>query len=163
MDDIRLLEIATNRMCIEKDKQRPDIPAGIPGHEATEAGAAGVVPNFEPALDAAAEADAQQVWVAGGHHGGIRDGVVVRRRQLLGAVAAVPIEMIVVVIVHTGQARALRHRVPLTQKHGAQRLAEEPLTFFPDAQCCPPSPAMPRAALARARLTDAAAAATRGR
>jgi len=65
----------------------------------------------------------------------------------------------VAVIMSTGQAGDLRSRVPLTQKHGTQRLTEEPLTFFPDAQCCPPSPAMPGVQINR-RAADGARTAT---
>ncbi len=76
----------------------------------------------------------------------------------------------IVVVINTGQTRAVRRRVPLTQKHGAQRPAEEPLTFFPDAQCCPPSAAVARAATtgavaggsARAVMTTRTVAAARG-
>ena len=45
------------------------------------------------------------------------------------------------VVVNTRQDGAITGRVPLTLEHGFHGLAEEPLTFFPDLECCPPSAA----------------------
>src|SRR5690348_310301 len=68
--DIRLLQIASDGVCIEKDKQRLGFPAGIFRHEGAEAGATCVVPDFQPAEDAVTATDTKTPTT---HSGFIRD------------------------------------------------------------------------------------------
>jgi hypothetical protein len=49
--------------------------------------------------------------------------------------------VVVVVMINTRQAGDPLGRFSLTKKRGPQSLAEEPLTFSPDPECCPPSAA----------------------
>lgn len=49
--------------------------------------------------------------------------------------------VVVVGLINTRQAGNPLSRFFLTKKRGPQSFAEEPLTFSPDPECCPPSAA----------------------
>jgi hypothetical protein len=49
--------------------------------------------------------------------------------------------VVVVGLINTRQAGNPLGRFFLTKKRGPQSFAKEPLTFFPDPECCPPSSA----------------------
>lgn len=108
-------------MRIEKDEQRLGAPAGILRDKPAEAGTAGVVPDFQPGPEATMHASTEAPMAP--HHGFIRDGKVVRRSQLpIGRHArrqsVIPVVdgpvIVAAIVIDTGQAGALRRRVPLT-------------------------------------------------
>lgn len=145
-ENIRLLQISTHDMTIKEYEQRLAlflVDSNILSNEASEARAANVVPNLKVGLNKTAD-DGGTTESASCHLS--VDAEIIRRRELTVVAVVrcvVAVVAVVIVVINTrSQCRTVRRPVPLTQKHGAQRLAEEPLTFPPDTECCPPSAAL---------------------
>lgn len=113
-------------------------------NEGTKARAAGIVPQLHPSINLEAALAASNFKTVFRRRGADRE-LHIRWRRLHERRSHAAIATVVIIdgvcVKATSQAGAMHRSGPLTKEYRLHGLTEEPLTFFPDLDGCPPSPA----------------------